>query len=107
MNLKDQTTQHCVVTLQSKQGEILHTLSVRKGSNLWVVLRKHNIPVGASCSGVGVCGACDVHIVRGKTRAEQNDFESQTLARNHKAPDARLACLCRISEDISVTAEYW
>ncbi len=97
------------VTILNKNGEKIDEFSMRGGMNLWVFIRKRGLPIGSACSGVGVCGACCVKVTG--TAAEyisaQNEFEKETLARNSKSTDMRLACLCRVYDDVTVQANYW
>lgn len=97
------------IELRRKSGELFKTLTVRRGVNLWVALRRFGIPVGASCSGVGVCGKCAVRIVSSESAAltQKSEFETQTVAKQGLAVDSRISCLCRVEADVSVTADYW
>lgn len=97
------------VKLFGKLGQQIDSFEMRAGSNLWVVLRKRGHAIGSACSGVGVCGACDVSLASNVSLSvtPQNDFERDTLLRNGKTPDQRLACLCRVFSDIEVSADYW
>jgi ferredoxin len=95
------------VTAQRKDGTILKVFTMRRGANLWVFLRNQGIPIGASCSGVGVCGACDVTLLQGNFLTETSAFEKNTLERNGKSSQCRLACLCRVGSDIIVTSDCW
>ena len=97
------------ITLMNKSGKKIDEFHMRGGSNLWVFLRKRGLPIGAACSGVGVCGACNVHITSNDENAIsiKNDFEKETLFKNEKPQENRLACLCRVFSDITVQAEYW
>jgi ferredoxin len=97
------------VELRRKGGELLRTLSLRKGTNLWVALRRFGIPVGSSCSGVGVCGKCAVQIAPEfeAQLSPRTDLETQTLSRQGIDPAQRLACLCRVQGDVVVSADYW
>lgn len=97
------------VELRKKSGEILKTFVARRGVNLWVLLRRFGIPVGASCSGVGVCGKCAVRNLSAdpNSLSGKSEFESQTLSRQGLSDDLRLACLCRVQDNLTVTADYW
>lgn len=97
------------VTLLNKSGEIFDEFNMRAGANLWVFLRKRGLPIGSACSGVGVCGACNVKIIRTSPQAisSQTNFEKETLEKNKKPQQERLACLSRIFHDITIQAEYW
>lgn len=97
------------VKFLNKNGNKIDEFSIRKGTNLWVFIRKRGLPIGAACSGVGVCAACHLKVVEGTPGAtsEQNEFERNTLKNNNKHPSDRLACLCRVYGDITVQADYW
>jgi ferredoxin len=97
------------VTILNSKGNKIKEFSIRGGSNLWVFLRKNKVPIGSSCSGVGVCGGCDVKISSQRTECVSpvSDLEKETLSRNHKSNDLRLSCLCRVYEDICVKSNYW
>ncbi|MBM3381994.1 MAG: (2Fe-2S)-binding protein [Betaproteobacteria bacterium] len=97
------------VELRRKSGVLLQMLSLRKGTNLWVALRRFGIPVGSSCSGVGVCGKCAVQIDEQyeKQLSPRTDLETETLSRQGIDPAQRLSCLCRVQGDVIVSADYW
>jgi ferredoxin len=97
------------IELRKKSGEIFKTISARRGVNLWVLLRRYGVPVGASCSGVGVCGKCAVRAVSPQAGSitGKTEFESQTIQRQGLADDLRLTCLCRAQGDLVLTADYW
>lgn len=97
------------VLLVNAQGVEMDSFDVRSGSNLWVFIRKRGHAIGAACSGVGVCGACNI-VVTAPTQdalAQASAFECETLRRNGKPENQRLACLCRIFGDVTVQADYW
>lgn len=96
------------VTVLNKDGKKIDEFFMRGGSNLWVFIRKHGLPIGSACSGVGVCAACDVKIRSlPNSVSTQNDFEKNSLKRNNKDDSSRLACLCRVYNDIEIQADYW
>jgi len=97
------------VELYRRTGELLKSISVRKGTNLWVALRRFGIPIGASCSGVGVCGKCAVEITQPDEGAVtlRTELEQSTIERQGLPVTSRLACLCRVNGDVSIQAEYW
>lgn len=101
--------QFVTITLVNKAGDKFDEFNMRAGTNLWVFLRKRGLPIGAACSGVGICAACNIKILTKNTDAisKQNEFEKQTLLKNNKSTDNRLACLCRVFTDITVQADYW
>jgi ferredoxin len=97
------------VELRKKTGEVFKKLTLRRGVNLWVALRRFGIPVGASCSGVGVCGKCAVKVQSETDRplGVQSEFEIQTLTKQGLPADLRLSCLCRVDKDAAISADYW
>ena len=97
------------VELRTKCGDLLRVISIRKGTNLWVALRRFGIPVGSSCSGVGVCGKCavQIHPEIDDGINSKSDLENQTIQRQGLAENQRLACLCRLQSNAVVSADYW
>ena len=97
------------VILLNKSGIIIDEFFMKAGANLWVFIRKRGIPIGSACSGVGVCGACNIKILIDNPTAisTQNEFEKETLSKNNKSIDNRLACLCRVFSDLTIKADYW
>jgi len=107
---KDQESiQMVTVTVLRRDGQLKERFQMRSGMNLWVFLRKNEIPIGASCSGVGVCAACQIKIIdeNQDNVSPKTDFEQNTLARNGKSTPQRLACLCRVYQDITVQSDVW
>jgi ferredoxin len=97
------------IELYRRTGELLKAIRVRKGTNLWVALRRFGVPIGASCSGVGVCGKCAVEITRSTDCAVNtpSELEQHTVDRQGLPPHLRLACLCRVTDNVSIQADYW
>lgn len=97
------------VTVLNKEGKKIDEFLMRGGTNLWVFIRKQGLPIGSACSGVGVCAACEIKVKEGvpDLLSLQNDFEKETLRRNNKPENSRLACLCRVYQDIEIQADYW
>jgi ferredoxin len=92
----------------NKAGQLLCTLKVRGGLLLWVPLRKSGLPMGAACSGVGVCGACHVRVEPASHVTPLEEFEKKTLQKQGLFADGvRISCLCRVLGNIDVTADYW
>lgn len=97
------------ISLFNKEGKKINEFIMRGGMNLWVFIRKHGLPIGSACSGVGVCAACCITIKNENLNcvSPKNDFEKETLAQNSKPSHMRLACLCRVYDDLEVQADYW
>ena len=92
---KKETKKLVKVSLVSSSGQVFGQIEMRSNTNLWVNLRKQGIPIGASCSGVGVCAACDFKVLDGEEGlSSKTPFETQSLSRNNKQESSRLACLC-------------
>ncbi len=98
-----------LVSVLNHSGQKIKEFYMRRGLNLWVFLRKHGLPIGSSCSGVGVCGACSVFIQENKPNSLSpiTEFEISCLSRNLKKAGMRIACLCRVYEDIEVSSDYF
>ena len=109
INDKPDINEKIEISVHSKSGVFIKSFKIRKGTNLWVFLRKNNLPIGAACSGVGVCGACNIKInhKNNPNVSPPTELEKRTLLNNKKDPNDRLACLCRVFSDLSITAEYW
>ncbi|MBX9838644.1 MAG: hypothetical protein K2X69_10075, partial [Silvanigrellaceae bacterium] len=62
------------IILLNKSGHKIDEFFMRAGANLWVFIRKRGLPIGAACSGVGVCGACNIKVITNNPNAvsEQN-----------------------------------
>lgn len=96
------------VRCRTRDGRLVREFPLRAGLNLWVFLRKHGLPIGAACSGVGVCAACHVEVTPPEAVSPAGEFERGSLSRNGKDPARqRLACLCRVVGDVEVVADYW
>lgn len=77
------------VKIVSSKKEVLKEFEARLNSLLWVELRKKRIPIGSSCSGVGICNACEVEV--------SNEDGTQVVK----------ACLYRVQKNVEVTCRYW
>lgn len=112
-----------VQTHSGSSAENMREIEARAGTNLWFQLRKHGFPIGSSCSGVGVCGACAVRVTplgnahtqvtqqaagsqdtdqRESAVSTETPLESQSKIRNGIGTDKRLACLVRLWGDVLV-----
>ncbi|MDE7311054.1 MAG: ASKHA domain-containing protein [Eubacterium sp.] len=75
-------------------------VAAKEGANLLDVLRMHQIPVDAVCSGKGICGKCRVQVIEGYvpvTEQERQFFTEQELLSGY-----RLACKAHIYGDLSI-----
>jgi ferredoxin len=93
------------IRVLNKERELVQTIEARRGALLWVLLRKKHLPVGAACSGVGVCGACDVFIESSGAFEGATVRESEVLDRNRKQAGSRLSCLVRVWADMTVWSD--
>lgn len=83
-------------------------LHVRHGINLMSALQGARLPVGASCSGEGVCGKCYVQIIKGSENLSPiTKLEENLLSKYEMPPDTRMSCLTRVKGDITIAAPYW
>ncbi|MBO6783768.1 MAG: adenylate/guanylate cyclase domain-containing protein [Alphaproteobacteria bacterium] len=78
--------------------------SVPPGTTILEASQLHDIPHAAVCGGRGRCSTCRVRINGPLERLPQpDDSELKVLRRVGAAPDVRLACQTRPTEDLSVT----
>lgn len=83
-------------------------LEVDKGSNLLRALQKHQIPVGSSCGGQGLCASCKVSLLSPpKGLTSPTDKESELSERNHLQLNERISCQCQVVGPITITTGYW
>jgi ferredoxin len=78
---------------------------------LLAAVRRAGLPLGASCEGRGICGACRVRVPAGADALSPPDAaERDALRRLDAAPDERLACRARVADpdgDVRITTGYW
>lgn len=80
------------------------TVSVSPGTTILEASQLHDIPHAAVCGGRGRCSTCRVRINGSLgTLSEPDESERKVLRRVGAAPDVRLACQTRPSEDTSVS----
>lgn len=83
-------------------------LRVREGINLMKALQEAAVPVGASCSGEGVCAKCYVEIVEGAENLSPVTALEKSLLKKYSFPQhTRISCLVRVKGDIKIDAPYW
>jgi uncharacterized 2Fe-2S/4Fe-4S cluster protein (DUF4445 family) len=75
------------------------TVEARGGDNLLDLARKSGVTITASCGDEGVCGTCKVIIEKG----EVDSLPGMQLDPDEVAQGIRLACQCRVREDLVVT----
>lgn len=96
--------------LESREGIVRitypegRTVSVPPGMTILEASQLNDIPHAAVCGGRGRCSTCRVR-VNGplESLSEPDESEQKVLRRVGAAPDVRLACQTRPSEDTSVT----
>jgi adenylate cyclase len=80
------------------------TVSVNPGMTILEASQLNDIPHAAVCGGRGRCSTCRVRVNSSlETLSDPNESEQKVLRRVGAAPDVRLACQTRPSEDASVT----
>lgn len=83
-------------------------LAVGDGATLLSAARQAGLPIGASCDGDGICGACGLRIVAGKDNLSRERPLERACRQANRVPDThRLACLARVHGDVEVRADYW
>lgn len=103
VSAQEDEEQEFVEVLVVRSGSPELKLRMRRGLLLWSQLRKAGLPIGSSCSGVGVCGACAVKVIKGHENLQvEEEFERDVKVRN-KIPGARrVACLVRVWGDATI-----
>ena len=94
-----------IVTIHIPQFQ--KTITVRKGCNLFQVLRENGINIAQSCDGDGICGTCFVHISPTTNCTPPSKRESSLKRANQLQDDVRISCLIRVQGDISISTPYW
>ncbi len=74
------------------------TISVPAGESLLRAALEAGVHINASCGGEGVCGKCRVLVEEG----EVSEGLSERLSREDIEKGYRLACLTKISEDVTI-----
>ena len=87
--------------------QLQKTIVVRKGCNLFHVLREHKINIAQSCEGDGICGTCFVHISPSTNCTPLSKREISLKRANQLQDDVRISCLIRVQRDISISTPYW
>jgi ferredoxin, 2Fe-2S len=81
---------------------------VAAGTTVLEAVVAGGLPLGQSCSGVAVCGACRVRVVAGaKHLSPVADDERKVLTSLGAGDDERLACRARVQGAVTVTTTYW
>lgn len=88
-------------TVTAQAGaDTIRTITVQAGTNLLDACREHRILIEAACGGAGICGKCQVQVLRGDVPASEEDrrfFTAQELAAGY-----RLACRIKMVDDVTV-----
>lgn len=84
----------CTVTFLPHQREV----TVSEGESLIRTALQAGVHINASCGGEGVCGKCRVQIEQGNVR----DGLSERINREDQESGFRLACLAKVSEDVTI-----
>ena len=79
-------------------------VQVVRGPTVLETSRIHGIPHASVCGGRGRCSTCRIRINAGSEHIEEpSPAERKVLDRIRAAPDVRLACQLRPTQDLSVT----
>lgn len=57
------------------------------------------------CGGKGKCGGCSLQLLQG--RIYTTSEHEKALEKNHLSENQRLACLCTVTEDITIKIDRW
>lgn len=82
-------------------------ISVPKGSNLFRVLREHEVPIAQSCLGDGICATCCLQITPNENCTSPSKRERALKEANQLPSNFRISCLLRVLGDISISTTYW
>lgn len=88
------------VSLSIVQGQETHQLQVKKGENLLNILRGHNLPIDAYCSGKKSCGKCKVKLLSHNLSLSSD--EKKLLTDYEIEQGIILACFHLIQEDTTI-----
>jgi ferredoxin len=95
------------VTFRRADGALLGHFDVRDGSTLFRAVLRARLPLGRSCRGEAVCGACKVRILEG-TVAPLNHAEAALAERQPLRPSERYSCQARVAGGpVTITTSYW
>jgi uncharacterized 2Fe-2S/4Fe-4S cluster protein (DUF4445 family) len=84
------------------------TVEVPQGTTLYDAALGAGFPVASSCSAEGVCGKCNLRVVRGgESLSAQSELEKRLLKKEHQPETDRISCQTQIFGDCTVTASYW
>ena len=90
------------VRLVTRAGEVLVRVPVN--TTLLGAVMKAGVPIGQSCRGEGVCGACEVTMLAGRL-TEPDAIEAKFLGA--RGAEKRFACRARVLDDCTITTTYW
>lgn len=80
----------------------VHRLTARsEGESLLDAAARAGLALPSDCGGTGVCGKCRVMLVQGAPSPHHPD-EMRFLARDELAAGMRLACRCRVRDEVTV-----
>ena len=95
-----QQTTTITLRLLDGKGQEVRREQVRSGTNPWALIRRWHLPIGAACSGVGICGACAVTVLEGMEHFEApSELEERTKTLQGKGDSTRILCLCRLKKE--------
>lgn len=89
---------HLVFTGQ----RLVQAIDVTANASLLAAIVRARLPIGRSCRGQGVCGACKVEIVEGA-----DHLSPRVTAEASLLPSERLACLAHVRGPLMVRTPYW
>lgn len=83
-------------------------VAVVHDTTLVEAVHQASLPLGQSCSGVGVCGFCRVTVLSGAANLTPKAAEESRLLQTlHARDDERLACCARVAGPVTITTDYW
>ena len=83
--------------IRAEKGETIREAAIRNKLSIYPHIFKI-----LNCRGRGLCHACAVKIISGKSEPK-NEIENQQLAKKlKKNPDLRLACQVKVSDNMTI-----
>lgn len=79
---------------------------VPTGTTLLDAAAAAGMPVGSSCGADGICGKCGLRVLSGELLAP-SVREARVARANRVDEGLRLSCMVNLTEDLTVTADYW
>ena len=99
---------HRVVKIEVRFSPSGRAQRVAAGTTLIEAARRAGLPVASACGADGLCGRCGMQVLAGAGGlTPETDAEARVKRLNRVPPEQRLACRCRVTGPVEVSAGYW